>query len=83
MAGLVSYLRRHHIGLVALCIALTGTAYAATLPRNSVGTKHLKRNAVTTSKVKNGTLQAADFRAGQLLTGARGPSGPQGPPGPA
>jgi hypothetical protein len=36
-AGLVSYLRRHHIGLVALCIALTGTAYAATLPRNSVG----------------------------------------------
>jgi hypothetical protein len=41
-AGLVSYLRRHHIGLLALCIALTGTAYAATLPKNSVGSKQLK-----------------------------------------
>jgi hypothetical protein len=42
-AGLVSYLRRHHIGLVALCIALTGTAYAAQLPRNSVGGAQLAR----------------------------------------
>jgi hypothetical protein len=76
VARLVSYLRRHHIGLLALCIALPGTAYAATLPNNSVGTKQLKNNAVgakkikngavNSKKVKNGSLVRADFKAGQL-----------------
>lgn len=90
-AGFVSYLRRHHIGLVALCIALTGTAYAATLPRNSVGTRQLKdnavtsakikRNAVTSPKVKNGSLLAKDFRAGQLPRGPKGDKGDKGDPG--
>jgi hypothetical protein len=61
-AGFVSYLRRHHIGLVALCIALTGTAYAATLPRNSVGGAQLKKNAVTSPKVKNRSLLARGLR---------------------
>ena len=84
------YLRRHHIGLLALFFALSGTAYAATLPRNSVGTAQLKRNAVTSAKVRNGSLLRADFRAGQLpqgpagprgLTGATGPAGPTGPAG--
>lgn len=92
-AGLVSYLRRHHIGLLALCIALTGTAYAATLPKNSVGSKQLKTNAVTSkkikngavnsNKVKNGSLLSKDFKSGQLPAGPRGPQGPQGVPGAA
>ena len=86
------YLRRHHIGLLALFLALSGTAYAATLPRNSVGTAQLKRNAVTSAKVRDGSLLRSDFRAGQLpqgpagpqgLTGATGPTGPTGPAGPA
>jgi Collagen triple helix repeat (20 copies) len=81
-AGLVSYLRRHHIGLVALCIALTGTAYAATLPRNSVGGPQLKRNAVTSPKVKKFSLLASDFRPGQLPAGPAGPMGPAGATGP-
>jgi hypothetical protein len=82
-ARLVSYLRRHHIGLLALCIALTGTAYAATLPRNSVGGPQLKKNAVTSAKVKNRSLLALDFRAGQLPRGPAGPAGTAGPAGPA
>ena len=35
------------VACIALAIALGGTSYAAvTLPRNSVGTKQLKKNAV-------------------------------------
>jgi hypothetical protein len=82
VAGLASYLRRHHIGLLALFIALTGTAYAATLPRNSVGGPQLKKNAVTSAKVKNRSLLARDFRRGQLPAGPRGPQGARGPQGP-
>jgi hypothetical protein len=82
VAGLVSYLRRHHIGLVALWIALTGTAYAAQLPRNSVGGAQLKKNAVTSPKVKKSSLLASDFRPGQLPAGPPGATGPRGPEGP-
>lgn len=81
--GLVSYLRRHHIGVLALFIALSGTAYAATLPTNSVGGAQLKKNAVTSPKVKNRSLLARDFARGQLPRGARGPAGPRGAQGPA
>ena len=78
----MDFIRRNAIALMALFVALGGTGYAAVaLPRNSVGTKQLKKNAVTTAKVKNGSLLRADFRAGQLpagATGAQGPAGPQG-----
>jgi hypothetical protein len=80
LKAVFGYLRRHHIGLLALFFALSGTAYAATVPRNSVGTSQLKRNAVTSAKVRDGSLLATDFRAGQI---PRGPAGPQGPAGPA
>jgi hypothetical protein len=49
------------------------------VPRNSVGTAQLKINAVTGLKVKNGTLTAAKFKAGQL---PRGPQGPRATPAP-
>jgi len=42
------------------------------LPKNSVGTAQLKKNAVTSANVKNRTLLAADFAKGQI---------PPGPPG--
>ena len=68
--------------MVALFVALGGVSYAAiVLPANSVGSKQIKRNAVSSAKVKNGTLLAADFRAGQLPAGAQGPAGPAGPKG--
>src|SRR4051794_38168097 len=79
---LARYVRAHHVGLLALVIAMSGTAYAATaLPRNSVGTKQLKRSAVTSSKVKNRSLKAVDFKRGQLPRGGGGRTGPRGPRG--
>jgi hypothetical protein len=81
------------IACIALTIALGGTSYAAlSLPRNSVGTAQLRRNAVNSSKVTNFSLLRLDFKRGQLPAGARGPKGPtgatgatgaQGPQGPA
>ena len=72
------------VAFIALLIGLGSTAYAQlTIPRNSVGNPQLKRNAVTSSKVKNRSLLRRDFRAGQLPRGPRGLTGPQGPQGPA
>jgi hypothetical protein len=51
------------------------------LPRASVGPLQLKANAVTSVKVKNGSLLRADFRAGQIPAGPAGPAGAQGAPG--
>ena len=78
----------------AVFFALGGVSYAAVvIPKNSVGNPQLKANAVTTEKIKNGTLLAADFRRRQLprgatgargatgMTGSQGPQGPQGPHG--
>lgn len=90
MHGLSTYLRRHHIGILALFIALGGTSYAAvSLSANSVGARELKNKAVGSSELKDGSIKKRDLRA-QLLAGLRrggsgtpGPAGPQGPPGPA
>jgi len=79
---LLDYLRRHHIALVALFVALGGTSYAAIkLPANSVGAKQIKRDAVSSSKVKNGSLLKGDFKSGQLPSGPRGSQGTPGPQG--
>lgn len=74
---------------VALVVAVLGSspvgnaAWKAVLPKASVGTAQLKANAVTSVKVKNGSLLKADFKAGQLPAGAVGPAGPSGPAGAA
>jgi len=85
----LAHLRSNAVAYLALMVALGGTSYAAIrLPANSVGPKQIKRNAVNTSKVKNRSLRAADFAAGQLPAGPVGPQGPagrdgqQGLPGP-
>jgi hypothetical protein len=66
----------------AVFVVLGGGAYAAsTLPRNSVGNKQLKSNAVTSSKVRNRSLLAKDFKAGQLPDAAQGPKGDKGDKG--
>jgi hypothetical protein len=51
------------------------------LPKNSVGAAQIRKSAVTGLKVKNGTLMAADFKAGQLPAGAQGPKGDKGDAG--
>jgi hypothetical protein len=73
------------LSAAALFVALGGTSIAAVtaLPRNSVGTAQLKRNAVTSAKVKNGSLLRVDFAKDQIPAGPAGPTGPAGPPGPA
>ena len=59
------------VATLALFIALGGGAYAATtLPRNSVGTKQLMKNAVTGAKVRNHSLTAADINPATLRTAA-------------
>src|SRR6476659_2211156 len=68
------------VACIALVFALTGAGYAAgMLGPNTVGTKQLKKNAVISSKVKNRSLLAVDFKAGQLPRGAQGAQGPAGP----
>ena len=82
---LTQHVGRNLVAYIALFVALSGSAFAAAqaVAPNSVGTPQLKNNAVTTLKVKNGTLLKADFKAGQLQPGPAGPAGPQGPAGAA
>jgi hypothetical protein len=83
LVRLGSYVKRHHVALLALFVALGGTSYAAMkLPKNSVGSRQLKKNAVTASKVKNGSLKSSDF-APSALAAAKGDKGDKGDPGPA
>jgi hypothetical protein len=70
------------IATLALFLALGGGAYAALkLPKNSVGSKQIKANAVNSSKVKDGSLLAGDFKTGQIPAGPRGLQGLPGSPG--
>jgi hypothetical protein len=56
------------VAVCALLVALGGTSYAvASLPKHSVGAAQLKKNAVRSKAVKNQSLTAKDFRAGELL----------------
>lgn len=75
-----SYLRQHHVALLALFFSLgLGSAWAATeLTKNDVKSKHigpgqvkrsdLGRNAVNSAKVAPGTLLGSDLKAGVLPT---------------
>jgi hypothetical protein len=71
------------VACLALAVALSGTSAADVLnvPTNSVGTQQLKANAVISSKVRNRSLLAVDFKPGQLPAGAHGPKGDNGAPG--
>jgi hypothetical protein len=52
MKGLLGYLQRNHLALIALFIALGGTAYAA--------------NKVTSGEIRNGTVRAIDLHQGAV-----------------
>ena len=84
LSSVVAYIRRHHIGLLALAVALGGTAYAAIPARNGT----IKACYTT----KGGALRVVDEKTrrcprGQKLLswnqrGRRGPRGLQGLQGP-
>lgn len=73
---------------LALVVALGGTAYAANTVRSSdikngeVKRVDLANDAVTSGKVRNGTLLRKDFRSGQVPAGPRGSTGATGATGP-
>ncbi len=86
------------LALTALVVAVGGAtpigeaAWNQVVPRGSVGTLQLKRNAVTSSKlapnsvrtgqVVNSSLLVEDFKPGQIPRGPKGDKGDRGPTGP-
>jgi hypothetical protein len=68
MNSLTRYIRRHHIALLALFVALGGTSYAAvSLPNGSVGTDQLQQASVTTLKVAPGAITSKRLENGSVV----------------
>jgi hypothetical protein len=77
---------------LALFLALGGTSYALTLPRNSVGSIQIRPRAVRASELATGAVRSHDvadrsldlrdlsLNARASLKGASGPAGPAGAP---
>lgn len=55
------------ISCIALFVALSGAAYAATLGKNAVKTKNIAKGAVTNAKVKNSSISAAKIANGAVI----------------
>jgi hypothetical protein len=60
------------IATLALFIALGGAAVAAGLPKNSVGTKQLKRGAVTAADLRKGAVRAGKLAQRAVVSGKLG-----------
>ena len=83
------------ISSIALFVALGGTSYALTLPRNSVGPTQIRSGAVGPISLVPGAVRSRDVKDRSLavrdlsraarssLRGGTGPVGPPGPPGSA
>jgi hypothetical protein len=68
MNQLTRYIRRHHIALLALFVALGGTSYAAvSLPNGSVGTDQLQQGSVTTLKVAPKAITSKRLADGSVV----------------
>ena len=71
---MLTYLRNHHAGLLALFIALSGTSYAVAtgsidgreIRNNSVTTRDLRNNSVTGRDIRNGRVSGIDLRDGTV-----------------
>ncbi len=66
------------IAFLALCVALSGVAYAQSVAPDSVGAIELKEPSVNTKHVVNGSLRRSDFAKGQIPRGPRGRRGRAG-----
>jgi hypothetical protein len=83
LRGIATYVRRHHIALLALFFALGGTAVAASnslLPRNSVGSAQVINGSLAKGDLSSKAIRALKGNRG--AQGAPGAAGPQGPAGP-
>jgi hypothetical protein len=81
---MLTHLRHNVVAYLALFVALSGTSYAAvTLAKDSVTAKQIKAGSVRTDEVKDKSLQARDFKSGELPAGPQGPQGATGPAGPS
>jgi hypothetical protein len=58
----------HVLAIIAILLALGGNALAFHLGKNSVGTRQLKKEAVTAPKVKKGTLTGTQINLSTLGT---------------
>lgn len=75
---LASYIRSHHVALLALFLALGGTSYAAaTLPKDSVGTTQIKDGQVQKADLAKSALPSASapVRSGETIRGVLGSEG--------
>jgi hypothetical protein len=81
------------VSSLALFIALGGTSYALTLPRNSVGSQQIRARAVGPTEIRKSAVRSSEVRDRSLgvrdlslaardsLRGTPGPAGPAGPSG--
>lgn len=77
---MMNYLRRHHMGILALFVALGGTSYAATqLPSNSVGKRQIRAGAVTAPKIHNGAITSTKLSPAVLALLRKERSGAEAP----
>jgi hypothetical protein len=71
---MLSYLRRHHLGLIALFFALTGTSYAVAtgsidsreIRNNSIRSKDVRNNVLLSRDLRNNSVRSVDVREGTL-----------------
>ena len=59
---MLTYLRSHHVGLLALFLALTGTSYA--VATGSINSREIRNNSVTGRDIRNGRVSSRDLRDG-------------------
>lgn len=83
----MDWVRSNILGLIAIFIALSGTAFAAGLARDSVKAKQIKSGAVRSDEVQDDSLTGGDIQESSLAqvptAGTAGSAGSAPPVGPA
>lgn len=63
-AKVAGYIRQHHLGMIAIFLALSGTAYAA----NTVGSSDIINESILSQDIKNGEVKLTDVGQGAVAT---------------
>ncbi len=75
-----AHLRANLVGYVAIFLALTSGAVAATVARNTVTSESIQNGEVKSADVEDNGIRGADIKESTLHS-IRGPRGPAGPAG--